>query len=112
MKPHTNTNLAHLAYVLSTWVDGDLSTYALAWAAYRSGTGDKPGPGPSIGNPMRDSDYDVFVNAMSCVRFGWYGLAEKHLNRVELRMKYHPKIKHFSIVPMPVIPQVRTGKYE
>jgi hypothetical protein len=112
MKPHTNTNLAHLAYVLSTWVDGDLSTYAIAWASYRAGTGELPGPGPSIGNPVRDSDYWVFTEAMACVRFGWAGKAEAHLNRVEFRMKYTPKITRFSIVPIPVIPQVRTGRDE
>ena len=112
MKPNTNKQLAHLAAVLSTWVDGELADYAMQWAAYRAGTGDNPGRGPYIGNPMKDSDYYVFTEALACVRFGWAGKAEAHLARVGLRMKYHPKITHFMIVPAAVIPQVRTGKYE
>lgn len=112
MKPHTNQQLAHLASVLSTWVDGELAAYAMQWAAYRAGTGEKPGRGPYMGNPMKDSDYWVFTEALACVRFGWASKAEAHLGRVELRMKSNPKIARFMVVPAAVIPQVRTGKYE
>lgn len=110
MSTHTSPSLAFLAFTLSTWADGDKAAYCQAWAAYWGGTGDKPGKGPKLGQPVKDSDGFIFSEALACVKFGWEGKAAAHLERVVRRMKATPVLTKFPLAVSVGTPQVRTGR--
>ena len=106
-----NHALAELAARLSAWVvPGELQAYCSAWAAYWNGECEKPGKGPANGQPLKDSAFDVYCNALACVKFGWEDKADSHLKRVNLRMKSTPVLRKFPLAARVGTPQVRDGK--
>ena len=106
-----NHALAELAALLSAWVvPVELKADCRAWAAYWKGEGDKPGKGPANGQPLKDSAFDVYCNALACVKFGWEDKADSHLKRVNMRMKNTPVLTRFPLAVRVGTPQVRDGK--
>lgn len=109
-RPTTSTALAYLAFRLSQWVDGERAEYCQQWAAYwQSGEG-KPSKGPHCGQPLKDSDFFVFCEALAVVKFGWISKAEIHLQRVNRRMSATPVLTRFPLAARVGAPQVRDGK--
>lgn len=107
---HQSTPLAFLAFRLSQWVEGERADYCKAWAAYYAGEGDKPGRGPANGVPLKDSAFDVYCNALACVKFGWEDKANSHLERVNRRIKSTPVLTRFPLAARVGTPQPRVGK--
>ena len=109
---HQSASLAFLAFRLSQWVEGERAEHCLAWAKYYSSEVEmeKPGRGPSNGVPLKDSAFDVYCNALACVKFGWEDKADSHLKRVNMRMKNTPVLRKFPLAVRVGTPQVRVGK--
>jgi hypothetical protein len=103
-------SLEILAAALSAWVEGEHAAYCKDWATYWEGKGEKPGKGPAIGQPLKDSDAHVYSEALACVKFGWKGRAHAHLERVKRRMKTTPLLTKFPLAARVGVPQVWDGK--
>jgi len=106
-----NPALAELAQTLADWVSEEaLKSQCAQWAAYWIGEREKPTGKTGYGQPLKDSDFHVFSDALACVKMGWASKSEFHAERVARRTRANPVLDKFPTAARVGVPQVRDGK--